>query len=277
MLEILWAFAWVDFKLASDASLAGARFGFGWMLLALIVPALAGRLAERRLPTAAVRARRAVLFVLALLTFLPVLKALALPGVPWSEPARWLPDAVLPWTGLAADEAPALGIAWLAAGALVVRGVWLAVNEVTPESAARWFLIGLGSFMILFVAEAAIDQPLALSVSPAWLLAAFLAASLVWLALVRHVYLEQETFRRTPRRLDVPWLATFAVIGLMVLGLAAFVGIASGGLLRAIEQGVIVLLQLFLEGVLYLSVGVFYLLYAIASRLPLSLPVLHLQ
>jgi hypothetical protein len=276
LLDSIWVFAWLDFRIASDPSL-GPGFGFGWLLLAVMAPAVAGRLAERKLPGGAVRTRRLVLVLIALTTFLPVLKALGLPGIPWSEPARWLPDAVLPWTELAADQSGALGLAWLAAGALVVRGVWLAVNEVTPESAARWFLIGLGALLVLFVAEAAVAQPLPLAASPAWLLAAFLAGSLLWLALVRHVYLEQETFRRTVRRLNLRWLATFGVVGVLVLGVAALVGIASGGLLRGVEQGVLLLLQLILEGLLYLSVGIFYVLYAIASRLPLSLPVLHLQ
>jgi len=69
----------------------------------------------------------------------------------------------------------------------------------------------------------------------------------------------------------------FGVLGLALLAIAAAIALLAGGALRGLELGVLFLLQLVLEGLAYLAVAIFFVLYTIISWLPLSLPALHIE
>jgi hypothetical protein len=225
-LETLWVTAWANLVLASNAGTAGHRFPLPFLLALVAVPALAGRWLERRdWPPLAVR--RILLLALCAGLFLAFVKTQTLAGDPLLD-WRWLRDAILPWSSAqAASRLGLVAFGWLVAGLLLVRGCWLALGEVRPESADRWFLGGLAAFLVLLVLIAgpgmtprAFRQDRAL-LGP--LLGVYFLAGLGWVGLVRQQHLEERTFRRRSDRLSLSWLAVFSAISGAMLAVGAAV------------------------------------------------------
>jgi hypothetical protein len=225
-LVTLWVTAWANLVLASNAGTAGHRFPLLFLLALVAGPALAGRWLERRgQPPVAVR--RVLLLAMCAGLFLAFVKTQTLAADPLLD-WRWLRDAILPWSSAqAASRLGLVAFGWLVAGLLVVRGCWLALGEVRPESADRWFLGGLAAFLVLLVliagpgmTPAAFRQDRAL-LGP--LLGVYFLVGLGWVGLVRQQRMEERAFRRPSDQLSLSWLAVFSAISAAMLAVGATV------------------------------------------------------
>src|SRR5437763_2524510 len=202
LLETLWITPWVSLALASNAGVADVRFPLPVLLTLVAAPALAGRWLERR-AAVPLPARRASLLALCACLFLVFVKTQALAREPATDP-RWLLDVLAPWTPAASARPGLVVFAWFVAGPLLLRGTWLALGEVTSESAGRWFLAGMASFLGLLAFLAAPGMtPAPFRPDRAWLgplLATYFVVGLGWVALVRQQHLERRALRRSSDR-----------------------------------------------------------------------------
>ena len=274
LLETLWVYAWATLVLASNAGTAGHRFPLPFLLALVAVPALAGRWLERRagLP---LPARRVLLLPLCAALFLAFVKTQTLAGDPLID-GRWLRDAFLPWTS--AEAASRLGLVafgWLVAVGLLVRGCWLALGEIRPESADRWFLGGIAAFVVLLVLIAGPGMtPAPFRQDRAWLgplLGAYFLVGLGWVGLVRHQYLEERAFRRRSDRLSLSWLAVFSAISGVMLTVAGAVA-ALNEVLGAVEALAIAAGEATARAVASAWAWLAALVQSLLSRLPSSPP-----
>jgi hypothetical protein len=226
VLQTLPAYAWATLVLASNAGTADHRFPLPFLLALVAVPALAGRWLERR-GQPALAVRRSLLLVLCAGLFLAFVKTQTLASDPLLD-WRWLRDAFLPWSSAsAASHLGLVAFGWLVAGLLVVRGCGLAMGEIRPESADRWFLGGLVAFIVLLVLIAGPGMtPDAFRPDRAWLgplLGAYFLIGLGWVGLVRHQHLEERAFRRRSDRLSLSWLVVFSAVSGVMLAIGAAV------------------------------------------------------
>ena len=237
LLETLWVFAWANLILASNAGTASHRFPLPFLLALIAVPALAGRWLESRVRLPLL-VRRVLLVALCVGLFLAFVKTQTLAGEPllgW----RLLRDAFLPWTsGEAASRLGLVAFGWLVACVLLVRGCWLALGRVRPESADRWFLGGLVAFVVLLLLIAGPGMtPASFRQDRAWLgplLGAYFLLGLGWVGLVRQQHLEERAFRRRSDRLSLSWLVVFSAISGAMLAAGASVA-ALNGILGGVE------------------------------------------
>ncbi|MBV9120063.1 MAG: DUF4129 domain-containing protein [Chloroflexi bacterium] len=238
-LEALWLSAWINFALASNAGSSSVRFGYGWVLLPLVVTAVAGRVLERSLVRQGIgidlnpaergtlRRRRGVLLALCALLFLVFVKGTALSDLPWLT-AGWLPAVFAPWSSLqAANHGGLVLFTWLLGPALLIRGAWLALSDVSPDSAAGWFLAGCGAYLLLFV-ELANSPGVGAQTGLGWQLALFLFGGMGWLGLVRQQYLEEQMRRHAGAPAGLSWLIIFGAISACMLALATGAALAGG-------------------------------------------------
>jgi hypothetical protein len=237
LLDTLWIFAWANLVLASNAGTASHRFPLPFLLALVAVPALAGRWLESRVRLP-LPVRRVLLATLCAGLFLAFVKSQTLAGEPVFD-WRWLRDAFIPWTsGEAASRLGLVAFGWLVAAVLLVRGCWLALGQVRPESADRWFLGGLLAFVALLVVIAGPGMtPASFRQDRAWLgplIGAYFLIGLGWVGLVRQHHLEERAFRRRSDRLSLSWLVVFSVISGAMLAVGAAVA-ALNGLLGALE------------------------------------------
>ncbi|HEX6513098.1 MAG TPA: DUF4129 domain-containing protein, partial [Chloroflexota bacterium] len=130
----------------------------------------------------------------------------------------------------------ALGTGFLAAVVLLTRGIWLGLGEITSESAAGWFLAGLGAFLallgVLLVAHPMTYDADRQVLGP--MLAAYLFAGLCWLAVVRRQDMEEEAFRRPASGLNGTWLVLLSGISAALLGVVTLLSFGGGGLLTGL-------------------------------------------
>jgi hypothetical protein len=195
VLESLWVFAWISFLLATGEGTASIRYPYGWLLALIVLPALFGRWLDRSY-WGPQRLRQYGLTALVVALFVGFM-------IPYH----------------------AAGAAWLAAAALLGRGMWLAMSDVTADSASGWFLAGFGAFLgllaILLVAHPAGWEADQRELGP--LLATYLFGGLSWLALVRRQEMEERAFRRPENSVNGTWLALLASISFA--GKGALVGL----------------------------------------------------
>jgi hypothetical protein len=208
LLESLWLYAWISFFLAVGEKTSAYRYPLGWIVALVIVPTLVGRWLDRSY---------------------------------WGP--RWLRQhgmtAIV--IGLfVAFMVPyhAAGAAWLAAAALLARGVWLALGEISSDSAACWFLAGFASFLALLglgvIAHPATWEPDRGQLGP--LLAIFLFAGLSWLALVRRQEMEESAFRKPGNELSATWLLLLAALSGGMMAVVALISFGGGSVLRALLE-----------------------------------------
>lgn len=225
VLESLWLYPLFSFFLATGENGPGNRYPLPWILALMIVPAVIGRFIDRSY---------------------------------WGP--RWLQQYGL--TALviglfAAFMVPyhAVGVAWLAGAVLLGRGVWLALGDITAQSAAGWFLAGFAAFMALlavlifahvngFEGDRAQFGPL---------LAAYLLIGLGWIALVRKQEMEEQTFRRPARQLDGAWMALLGVMSAVMVGAVALVSFSGSGVLLGLLGIVAVIAAAIWQAGLYVA------------------------
>lgn len=208
VLESLWAYVWITFLLAAGASTSNSRYPYAWILALLLVPAVIGRFLDR-----------------------------SYWGPKWVRQYGLSAIVVGLFAGFMVPY-HAAGAAWLAAGALLARGVWLALGNIGSDAAAAWFLAGFSAFLgllavglVAHVASWNPDRPL---VGP--LMAVYLFGGLSWLALVRRQEMEERAFRRPSQELNGTWLLLLAAISGGMIGLGALVSFGASGVARGVVQ-----------------------------------------
>ena len=206
MLESLWAYAWISFLLAASETTSAIRYPLPWVLGLILLPALFGRCLDRS-GWGPRRVRQHGLTVLVVALFVGFM-------VPFH----------------------AAGAAWLVGAALLARGVWLGLHDVTSDSGSGWFIGGFAAFLLLLalglVAHPASWEPDRGQLGP--LLAVFLFAGLSWLALVRRQEIEEHAFRRVTNEVNGTWLVLLVAISALMIGSVALVSFGGGGVLRSL-------------------------------------------
>ncbi|MBV8083820.1 MAG: DUF4129 domain-containing protein [Chloroflexi bacterium] len=214
LLEALWAYAWISFLFATSDDAYDTRFPFIWILGLLLLPGIIGRWLDRapRLPE---RLRQFGLTVTVLGLFAGFMYGY--------------------------HEVPS---AWLVGVVLLARGVWLALGDVSSDSAPGWFLVGLAAFLallaILIVAHPKDYGADLRALGP--MLALYLFAGLGWLALVRQQEMQEESRQRPVQTVDRAWLMMLAVISAALISFAALASSAGRPLLLAIEEILVAIL-----------------------------------
>jgi hypothetical protein len=217
VLESLWAFAWISFLLATGENTSGIRYPYLWVVAMILLPALFGRWLDRTY-WGPQKLRQYGLTTLLVILFAGFM-------VPYH----------------------AAGAAWLAAVALLGRGMWLAMSDITADSASGWFLAGFGAFLLLLalllVAHPAGWEADQQRLGP--LVALYLFGGLSWLALVRRQEMEERAFRKPEDSVNGTWLVLLCGISaamIVAVGVLSFGGrgllvdviTAAGGLLALI-------------------------------------------
>ncbi|MBV8087926.1 MAG: hypothetical protein JO247_24205, partial [Chloroflexi bacterium] len=233
LIESLWLFAWLTFGprfyffLDRQAGLSSPGWAFPAIVLAIAAPALAGRWLEYRHPHNYNR-RRWLLAVAVLLTFALFVKTQGVPNrsaLDW----RWLVDVVFPWAGVEpAKNFGLLAVTWFGGLLLVARGVWLANSDLDEQEATRWFLTGLGAFLLLVGLMLFWEWDLVLELQVGALLAAYFCVGLSWLGLIKQQEIEERVYGRVLSRLRVSWLALFGAVSLGIFGLGVAVAAVQG-------------------------------------------------
>lgn len=208
LLESLWAYAWISFLFATSEDTASVRFPYLWILGLLLLPGIVGRWLDRaaRVPE---RVRQFGLTVTVVVLFAAFMYS-------YHE----------------------VQSSWLVAVVLLARGVWLALGDVSSDSAPGWFLAGLGAFLallaLLLVAHPKDYAADLRALGP--MVALYLFAGIGWLALVRQQEMQEESRQRPVHTLDRAWLMMLAVISAVLIGIAAVASSAGKPLLLAIEE-----------------------------------------
>ncbi|HLY64839.1 MAG TPA: DUF4129 domain-containing protein [Chloroflexota bacterium] len=272
LLESLWAFALIDWALAANAATAGTRFPFAWLTALIMVPALIGRALEYA-SALSLRTRRIALLALAIALFLAFNRAETLPPrsmLDW----RWYIELLAPWSsGELANELGFVIFGWLVAAALLARGAWLALGDVSADGAGRWFLLGLAVFLGVLGIEVLAPAPAYESIR-VWLgplLGGYLFAGLGWLGLVRQLDLEQQAFRHASGGLSGSWLLMFGSISAFMLGVSALAAVLGSAGLRLVGELAVFLVELVLRAAL----AIWQWLLATLTIVMRSLPVGH--
>jgi hypothetical protein len=208
VLESLWAYAWISFMLAASQSASHVRYPYPWVLALLFLPAVAGRFLDRTY-WGPKKVRQYGLTVIVAGLFVGFM-------IPFH----------------------AAGAAWLAAAALLARGVWLGLGNIGSDAAAAWFLAGFAAFLSL-LAIGLVAHPAAWDPDRPQLgsmLVVYLFGGLSLLALVRRQEMEERAFRRPVQELNGTWLLLLAAISAGMLAVVALVSFGGSGLARAILQ-----------------------------------------
>ncbi|GEM_PF-2740589 len=241
LLESLWAAPWIGFYMATSTDQGDFRYPFPWVLALLLVPTVIGRWLDRSFWGPRLL-RQYGLTVLVLGLFVPF---------------------VVQYHDVASS--------WLVAAILLGRGIWLAVGDVTSESAAGWFLAGLGAFLALLALQlqgtpAGFEGDVA-GLGPA--LALYLFAGLAWVALVRQDEMEELAFRRSSHSLNVPWVLLLGAISAVMVSVTAAASSAGQPLIAALELLLAAVLRLIWQIATQIAIWILPAIVWLLSKIPL--------
>ncbi|HLG70089.1 MAG TPA: DUF4129 domain-containing protein [Chloroflexota bacterium] len=227
VLESLWAYAWISFMLAAAASTSHIRYPYPWVLALLFVPAVAGRFLDRSYWGPKI-VRQHGLTVIVVVLFVGFM-------IPFH----------------------AAGAAWLAAAALLARGVWLGLGNIGSDAAAAWFLAGFAAFLSLLaiglMAHPAAWDPDRSQLGP--MLVIYLFGGLSLLALVRRQEMEERAFRRPVHELNGTWLLLLGAISAVMLAVVGLVSFGGTGIARGILQVIALIAALVWEAAIFVVVN----------------------
>jgi hypothetical protein len=214
----LWFAPWVNFLLAAVHQTRTARFSVLWIMVLVAVPAIAGRRLQRS----------AFMSPWMRMSLLGLVEAGLAAGFVTSAvmAAQRIGSpigAVENITTLLTDGDEAswdlFSAASLVALALLLRGTWIAYTEEEPEQAWRWFQVGVGAFLALFIVIEMFSTVIS-SVDSTWLgleVTAFLLIGLYQFALTQRQQLEQRVFRLSTGSADSSWAVVFGVVAVVIL------------------------------------------------------------
>ncbi|MGH2365546.1 MAG: hypothetical protein ACRDHX_12965, partial [Chloroflexota bacterium] len=270
LIEALCVFGWTAFAIGPFFLGTYAPLALPWAIALAVVPVVVGRWLLWRFSN-----RTLAAILLALLVLLCFGAFVKLQVVPWQSlgDARWLEHIVFPWgnneTPSQQDQAM---VVWMVGAALTARAVWLTLSEPDNDSATTRFVIGLGTFLLLFLvvlftSSPTAQQQLLLGI----LLGVYFCLGLSWQAIVKQEGIAQQTYGRLPARIGLAWVRVLSTISLALVavaliivglqgGIAQVLGGLAGLVLRLLElvgHGLFAVL-LFLASVLHLGGPLFW-------------------
>ncbi len=239
-LEALWLYAWFTFGpsfynfIVPGSYLSSPHWGLAWIFILIGVPAVAGRWLEYRFPQR-FGLRQWLLWALIVVVFAGFIKFEGIPDRGLFE-WQWLVDVVFPWAGVEPAKALGLlGFSWVAGLVFVARGVWLALSDIDEQSATRWFLIGLGAFLVLLGIMLAWTWGIDVQLGLGALLGVYFCLGLAWLGLIRQQTIEERVYGHSSR-LRWSWLALFGSVSAAIFGIGVGLSALQGYALYAATQ-----------------------------------------